>query len=139
MIMVTGKLFFFSPRRRIWQQKWWSQLLGKPWRSWSASLRFCRILAAVPAVSAAVPTVAGAHRPKITNIQNNDSKLAVAAAAVAPAPPTAAPTKCRTSAAAGIVEPVLLRCVAGGHQLCVEHQAGGAGCEERRVVGGQVG
>jgi len=79
------------------------------------------ILAAVPAVSAAVPTVA------------------VAAAAVAPAPPTAAPTKCRTSAAAGIVEPVLLRCVAGGHQLCVEHQAGGAGCEERRVVGGQVG
>ena len=139
MIMVTGKLYFSALRRRIWQQKWWSQLLGKPWRSWSASLRFCRILAAVPAVSAAVPTVAGAHPSKITNIQNNDSTLAVAAAAVAPAPPTAAPTKCRTSAAAGIVEPVLLRCVAGGHQLCLEREAGGVGSEERRFAGGQAG
>merc|ERR1712025_94152 len=105
-------------RRRIRQQKWRSKLLGQPWWSWSASIRVCRVLAAVPAISAAVPTVA------------------VAAAAVASASPAAASSKCSSSAAesesaaAEFLGQVFLRRVAGRHQLRLEREAGGVGGEE---------
>ena len=69
--------------------------------------------------------------------------LAVAAAAVAPASSAAASPKCCSSAAesasAGLLGQVFLWRVAGGHQLCLERQAGGAGGEERRLAGGQAG
>ena len=73
----------------------------------------------------------------------SDCNLAVAAAAVASAPPAAASTKCCSSAAesapAGFLGQVLLRRVAGGHQLCLEREAGGVGSEERWLAGGQAG
>merc|ERR1719370_637879 len=104
--------------RRIWQQEQRPELVGKP-RQWSTCLWLCRVLAAVSAVSTTVSTVA-----------------AVAAATVATAPP-AAPTSKRSPSRSRGLEPELLRRLTGGHQCCLEQQAGGAGREERRLTRGQ--
>merc|ERR1712240_314491 len=99
--------------RRLRQQEQRPELVGKP-REWSTCLRLCRVLAAVSAVSTTVSTVA----------------------AVAAATPAAPSSKRSSPSGSRGLEPELFRRLTGGHQCCLEQQAGGAGREKGRSARG---